>query len=254
VPKGDDRFERSPAAWHRSAIPALQRALVAGSSLQEVCAALQQEDRLRTFEPSSKSFASLRTSIRLKTWRVLAKKTSYASLDEGDSASYLTFSRMAKRSLRKIPNNPNSSSTLQPSQRRTRSSDAVSSKASPAPAPTATGEDLTVTAEPLRKKGAKVQDDEAPLAQSYRNWFLEYASYVILDRAVPHIDDGLKPVAAPHSAHAVGNGGRTFHKVANVVGATMRFHPHGDVRSARHWSAWGSARSSSSRRAISAIC
>src|SRR5262245_43080192 len=39
-----------------------------------------------------------------------------------------------------------------------------------------------------------VQDDEAPLAQSYRNWFLDYASYVILDRAVPHIDDGLKPV------------------------------------------------------------
>ncbi|MBV5335792.1 DNA topoisomerase, partial [bacterium] len=47
---------------------------------------------------------------------------------------------------------------------------------------------------PKRKKGEKVQDDPAPLAQSYRNWFLDYASYVILDRAVPHIDDGLKPV------------------------------------------------------------
>ena len=47
---------------------------------------------------------------------------------------------------------------------------------------------------PRRKEGEKVQDEQAPLAQSYRNWFLDYASYVILDRAVPHIDDGLKPV------------------------------------------------------------
>src|SRR5882672_1154040 len=46
---------------------------------------------------------------------------------------------------------------------------------------------------PKRKKGEKVQDDQAPLAKSYRNWFLDYASYVILDRAVPHLDDGLKP-------------------------------------------------------------
>ena len=47
---------------------------------------------------------------------------------------------------------------------------------------------------PKRKKGEKVQDEQAPLAQSYRNWFLDYASYVILDRAVPHIDDGLKQI------------------------------------------------------------
>ena len=47
---------------------------------------------------------------------------------------------------------------------------------------------------PKRKKGQKVQDEPAPLAQAYRNWFLDYASYVILDRAVPHLDDGLKPV------------------------------------------------------------
>ena len=47
---------------------------------------------------------------------------------------------------------------------------------------------------PKRKKGEKVQDEQAPLAQHYRNWFLDYASYVILDRAVPHLDDGLKPV------------------------------------------------------------
>jgi len=69
----------------------------------------------------------------------------------------------------------------------------------------------------------------APLAKSYRNWFLEYASYVILDRAVPHIDDGLKPVQRRvlHTLWEMDDG--RFHKVANAVGATMRFHPHGDA-------------------------
>ena len=75
----------------------------------------------------------------------------------------------------------------------------------------------------------KVQDDQAPLAVSYRNWFLEYASYVILDRAVPHIDDGLKPVQRRvlHTLWDMDDG--RFHKVANVVGATMKLHPHGDA-------------------------
>jgi topoisomerase IV subunit A len=69
----------------------------------------------------------------------------------------------------------------------------------------------------------------APLAQHYRNWFLDYASYVILDRAVPHIDDGLKPVQRRllHTLWEMDDG--RFHKVANVVGACMRFHPHGDA-------------------------
>src|SRR5688500_8274794 len=59
------------------------------------------------------------------------------------------------------------------------------------PAPEA----VDLGAEPLPTPAAPVpQDDQAPLAVSYRNWFLDYASYVILDRAVPHIDDGLKPV------------------------------------------------------------
>jgi topoisomerase-4 subunit A len=82
---------------------------------------------------------------------------------------------------------------------------------------------------PPRKKGQKVQDDQAPLALSYRNWFLEYASYVILDRAVPHIDDGLKPVQRRvlHTLWDMDDG--RFHKVANVVGATMKLHPHGDA-------------------------
>jgi topoisomerase-4 subunit A len=82
---------------------------------------------------------------------------------------------------------------------------------------------------PPRKKGQKVQDDKAPLAQHYRNWFLEYASYVILDRAVPHIHDGLKPVQRRilHTLWEMDDG--RFHKVANVVGRTMAFHPHGDA-------------------------
>ena len=80
-----------------------------------------------------------------------------------------------------------------------------------------------------RKKGEKVQEEEAPLAVSYRNWFLDYASYVILDRAVPHIDDGLKPVQRRvlHTLWDMEDG--RFHKVANVVGATMKLHPHGDA-------------------------
>lgn len=75
----------------------------------------------------------------------------------------------------------------------------------------------------------KVQDEAAPLAAHYRNWFLEYASYVILDRAVPHADDGLKPVQRRvlHTLWEMDDG--RFHKVANIVGATMRFHPHGDA-------------------------
>ena len=70
---------------------------------------------------------------------------------------------------------------------------------------------------------------DAPLVQHYRNWFLDYASYVILDRAVPHIDDGLKPVQRRilHTLWEMDDG--RFHKAANVVGATMRYHPHGDA-------------------------
>src|SRR4051812_46709375 len=79
------------------------------------------------------------------------------------------------------------------------------------------------------RQAEKVQDEQAPLAQSYRNWFLDYASYVILDRAVPHIDDGLKPVQRRvlHTLWDMDDG--RFHKVANVVGATMKLHPHGNA-------------------------
>ncbi|EIP96558.1 type IIA topoisomerase (DNA gyrase/topo II, topoisomerase IV), A subunit [Opitutaceae bacterium TAV1] len=72
-------------------------------------------------------------------------------------------------------------------------------------------------------------NDKAPLAHAYKNWFLEYASYVILDRAVPHIHDGLKPVQRRilHTLWEKDDG--RFHKVANIVGATMAYHPHGDA-------------------------
>src|SRR3984957_4439144 len=78
-------------------------------------------------------------------------------------------------------------------------------------------------------KGEMGPDNNSPLGGSYKGWFLEYASYVILDRAVPHIDDGLKPVQRRvlHTLWDMDDG--RFHKVANVVGATMRFHPHGDA-------------------------
>ena len=63
----------------------------------------------------------------------------------------------------------------------------------------------------------------------FRNWFLDYASYVILERAVPHIDDGLKPVQRRilHSMKTIDDS--HFNKVANIVGNTMQYHPHGDA-------------------------
>ena len=67
------------------------------------------------------------------------------------------------------------------------------------------------------------------LSSMYKNWFLDYASYVILERAVPHIDDGLKPVQRRilHSMKRMDDG--RYNKVANIVGHTMQFHPHGDA-------------------------
>ncbi len=63
----------------------------------------------------------------------------------------------------------------------------------------------------------------------YQNWFLDYASYVILERAVPRIEDGLKPVQRRimHSLKEMDDG--RFNKVANVIGNTMQYHPHGDA-------------------------
>ena len=96
---------------------------------------------------------------------------------------------------------------------------------------------------PIEETGNKSQKNDAntstpdkdkdvvkhQLRGMYRSWFLDYASYVILERAVPHIDDGLKPVQRRilHSMKTLDDG--RFNKVANIVGNTMQYHPHGDA-------------------------
>lgn len=71
--------------------------------------------------------------------------------------------------------------------------------------------------------------DATRLTGMYENWFLDYASYVILERAVPDVYDGLKPVQRRilHSMKRLDDG--RYNKVANVIGHTMQFHPHGDA-------------------------
>jgi topoisomerase IV subunit A len=78
--------------------------------------------------------------------------------------------------------------------------------------------------------GEDRDDDEAIYVDDmYGDWFLDYASYVILERAVPHADDGLKPVQRRilHSMKELEDG--RYNKVANVIGNTMKYHPHGDA-------------------------
>jgi len=96
--------------------------------------------------------------------------------------------------------------------------------------PAASGADDTVAALVVAApQVAEKNSPDAPLVKHYRSWFLEYASYVILDRAVPHLDDGLKPVQRRilHTLWDMDDG--RFHKVANVVGRAMSLHPHGDA-------------------------
>ena len=106
--------------------------------------------------------------------------------------------------------------------------------AGPTPVPAVPTEAVAVSEEPAPAalEVAKVPEKnspDAPLVKHYRSWFLDYASYVILDRAVPHIDDGLKPVQRRilHTLWDMDDG--RFHKVANVVGRAMSLHPHGDA-------------------------
>lgn len=77
--------------------------------------------------------------------------------------------------------------------------------------------------------GAGAEDEVIPISGLYENWFLDYASYVILERAVPYLEDGLKPVQRRilHALKQMDDG--RFHKVANVIGQTMQYHPHGDA-------------------------
>lgn len=90
-----------------------------------------------------------------------------------------------------------------------------------------------------KKKKAEDQESEVNITRiepkythvngMYENWFLDYASYVILERAVPHINDGLKPVQRRimHSMYEMEDG--RYNKVANIIGHCMKYHPHGDV-------------------------
>lgn len=75
----------------------------------------------------------------------------------------------------------------------------------------------------------RMEDDAIYVDDMYGDWFLDYASYVILERAVPHADDGLKPVQRRilHSMKELEDG--RYNKVANVIGNTMKYHPHGDA-------------------------
>jgi len=68
-----------------------------------------------------------------------------------------------------------------------------------------------------------------PLSGMYKDWFLDYASYVIMERAVPALIDGFKPVQRRlmHSMKEMDDG--RYNKVANIIGNTMKYHPHGDA-------------------------
>src|SRR5665811_649941 len=70
---------------------------------------------------------------------------------------------------------------------------------------------------------------DSGIGGQYKTWFLDYASYVILERAVPAIEDGLKPVQRRilHAMKEMDDG--RFNKVANIIGQSMQYHPHGDA-------------------------
>ncbi len=89
-----------------------------------------------------------------------------------------------------------------------------------------TQEETHSSFDPTTKKEG---DTKHQLTGMFQNWFLDYASYVILERAVPHLGDGLKPVQRRilHSMKRLDDG--RYNKVANIVGHTMQFHPHGDA-------------------------
>ena len=79
------------------------------------------------------------------------------------------------------------------------------------------------------KEGKKELHHIVYLSAMYKNWFLDYASYVILERAVPYVNDGLKPVQRRilHAMRQMDDG--RYNKVANIIGQTMMYHPHGDA-------------------------
>ena len=78
-------------------------------------------------------------------------------------------------------------------------------------------------------EGLPYRPELSNLSKMYQTWFLDYASYVILERAVPHIDDGLKPVQRRILYNLKRMDSGKLIKVANIVGETMKYHPHGDA-------------------------
>ena len=83
--------------------------------------------------------------------------------------------------------------------------------------------------DPIKGKGKANSEHHGQVSTMYENWFLDYASYVIMERAVPYLDDGLKPVQRRvlHAMWELEDG--RYNKVANIIGHTMKYHPHGDV-------------------------
>ena len=96
-------------------------------------------------------------------------------------------------------------------------------------APTDDGTDELLPAEAAPAHLAPYDPNAPGVAGQFRSWFLDYSSYVILERAVPHIDDGLKPVQRRilHVMWEMEDG--RYNKVANIIGNTMKYHPHGDA-------------------------
>lgn len=88
---------------------------------------------------------------------------------------------------------------------------------------------MPIVGEVLPQAVVEYRPEKSYLSTMYRTWFLDYASYVILERAVPHIDDGLKPVQRRilHNMKVLDNG--KLIKVQNIAGTTMKYHPHGDA-------------------------
>jgi topoisomerase IV subunit A len=80
-----------------------------------------------------------------------------------------------------------------------------------------------------KMNGSSQKEHHGQVSSMYEKWFLDYASYVIMERAVPYLDDGLKPVQRRvlHAMWELEDG--RYNKVANVIGHTMKYHPHGDV-------------------------
>ncbi|HRH59903.1 MAG TPA: DNA gyrase subunit A, partial [Chitinophagaceae bacterium] len=81
----------------------------------------------------------------------------------------------------------------------------------------------------MTNKEKNIFENESGVQGQYKTWFLDYASYVILERAVPAVEDGLKPVQRRilHAMKEMDDG--RFNKVANIIGQSMQYHPHGDA-------------------------